>query len=195
MPDEVETFLRREESQRDRDELDDLVKASRPGGAQKRFQFGKRLLDRIEVGTIGRQKPQLRARAFDGDLDRGLFVHGQVIEHHDITRSERWHEYLLDVGEKGGRIDRPIKHRGCTESVDPQAGDHGMGLPMTEGRVVAETKPAWAATVAPQQIGRDAGFIEKHIPPRVAQWQPVLPAPPRRRDIRTSLFVGVYGFF
>jgi len=61
MPDEVETFLRREESQRDRDELDDLVKAPRPGGAQKRFQFGKRLLE-IEVGTVWRQKPQLRAR-------------------------------------------------------------------------------------------------------------------------------------
>jgi hypothetical protein len=31
--------------------------------------------------------------------------------------------------------------------------------------------------------------------PGVAERQPVLPPAPRGRDIRTPLFVGVYGFF
>jgi hypothetical protein len=54
---------------------------------------------------------------------------------------------------------------------------------------------ARAAAIAPQQVGRHAAFIEKHILAHVAQWLPSLPLPPGRGDIRTSLLVGVYGFF
>lgn len=57
MPHEVEAFPRREELQRDREQLNDLVEAARARGAEIRFQFRKRELDRIEVLTVRRQKP------------------------------------------------------------------------------------------------------------------------------------------
>jgi hypothetical protein len=51
MPHEIEAFPRREESQRDREQLDDLVEAARSRRAQERFQLCKGEFDRIEVRT------------------------------------------------------------------------------------------------------------------------------------------------
>ena len=39
-----------------------------------------------------------RAHAFDGHIDRGLFVHRQVVEDHGVAGAQRWHEHLLEVG-------------------------------------------------------------------------------------------------
>ncbi len=35
-------------------------------GAQESFEFGEGVLDRVEVGTVGRQKPKRCAAPFDG---------------------------------------------------------------------------------------------------------------------------------
>jgi hypothetical protein len=70
-----------------------------------------------------------------------------------------------------------------------------MRLPMTTRRVVMQSRARWAAPIAAQQIGRDATLIEKNVLADIAQRLPRLPLATRRRDIRTALFVGVYGFF
>ena len=49
---DVEEF----KAMRDRDELDDLVEAARSRNPQERLQLRKRLFDRIEIRTLGRQK-------------------------------------------------------------------------------------------------------------------------------------------
>ena len=58
----VRAFVGREEVERDGDQAADLLEGARPGGAQERFQFGERELDRIEVRTVGRQESHERAR-------------------------------------------------------------------------------------------------------------------------------------
>ena len=195
MTHEVRAFLRCEEADRGADEIDHLVEVPRSGGAEERFQFGEGELDRIEVRTVRRQKPQLRADLFDRRLHRWLFVYDQVIEHDDVARPERRHQDLLDVGQKGGIVDRPIEHSGRVEAIPPERGDDGVGLPVTARRVVAQAEAPRTPPVAPQEIGGDAGLVEEDVLARVVDRLPVLPAAARRGDVRASLFVGVYRFF
>lgn len=195
MPHEIPAFLRREELQRDRDELDDLVEAAWSRRAQEGFQLRKRELDGIEVGAVRRQESDEGPRLFNRGLHGRLFMDGQVVEHHDVAGSQRGHEHLFDVGEEGGIVDRAVEDRRRLQAVPPQRGDHGVRLPVSAGRVIAESQAAWAAAVAPQQIGRDAGFVEKDEVPGIAQRLRLLPVAASRGDVRTALFVGVYGFF
>ncbi len=193
--DEIGAFLRREQPNRDGDELDDLIEAARARGAQEGFQLRKREFDRIEVGTVRREKPKVGPDAFDGRLHRGLFVHDEVVEHHHIARPQRRDKHLLDVGEKGRIVDRAIEDRGRVQAVQPQGGDNRVRLPVPTRRVIAESQTARASPVAPQEMGRDTRFIEKDVAARIAERQPVLPAAARGGDIRAPLFVGVNRFF
>ena len=59
------------------------------------------------------------ARAFDRRPHRRLFMHGQVVEHHDIARPQGRHQDLLDVGQERRIIDRPVEHGGRREPVEP----------------------------------------------------------------------------
>jgi hypothetical protein len=45
--------------------------------------------------------------------------------------------------------------------------------------------------VAPQQVGRDAAFMEKDTPPEISQWLPPLPLPTGGGDIKPALPIGV----
>ena len=71
MTDVVGAFLWREQGERDGDQVADLVERARPRGAQERFQFRERLLDRIEIGTVGGQKAEPRAGGFEGRAHLG----------------------------------------------------------------------------------------------------------------------------
>ena len=195
MPHKVAALARREELQRDRDELDDLVEAAGSGGPQKRFQLRKRELDRIEIRTVGRQKAEAGADAFDRRLHLRLLVYGEVIEDDHVTRLEGRDEHLLDIGEKCGIVDRPIEDGRRLEAVDAQRRDHGVRLPVAIRRVVAEPEPARAPAIPAQQIGGDAGLVNEDVAARVVQRQRVLPMPPRRGNISAPLFVGEYRFF
>ncbi len=195
MPHEIPAFLRREELQRERDELDDLVEATWSRRAQEGFQLRKRELDGIEVGAVRRQESDEGPRLFNGGLHGRLFMDRQVVEHHDVTWLQRGDEHLFDIGEECGVVDRAVEDRWRLQAVPPQRGDHGVRLPVSAGRVIAEPQATWAAAIAPQQIGRDARFVEKDEVPSIAQRLRILPVAPGRGDIRATLFVGVYGFF
>jgi len=150
VPYEIQAFRRREELQRDRDELDDLVEAARSRRPQECFQLRKREFDRVEVRTVRWQEPEPRADGFNRGLDFGLLVHREVVEHHDVARAKRRDEHLLDIGEKRGVVERSVKHGGRREAVDAERGDDRVRLPVPAGRVIAEAQAAPAAAIAPQ---------------------------------------------
>ena len=195
MPDEISAFSGREEAERGGDQVADVVKGPGTCGPDECFQFREGQFDRIEVRAVGRQKAELGAHGFDRRAHRGLFVDGEVVEHHHIARAQRRHQDLIDVGEKCHRVDRSVEHGRGAEAVEAQRRHHGVRLPMTAGRVVAEASTAQAAAVPAQQIRRDAAFIQKHILLRGAERLPGLPLPPGSGDIRPTLLVGVYRFF
>lgn len=195
MSDIVPTLGRRKEGERGSRECGDVVEGTRSRAPEEGFQFREGHLDRIEVGTVGRQKSDLRAGGHDGRTHVCLLVDGEIVEHDDIARSERRYKHLLDVGEKAGVVDRPVEHGRRREAVGAQRGDDRVRLPMTAGCVIAQPHAAETAPVSAQQIGRDAAFIEKDVLPGVAQRQPVAPTAPLSGDVGAPLFVGVYRFF
>ena len=195
MADVIAAFDRGVEAERGGHEFADLVEGARTRGAHEGFQFGKREFDRIEVGTVRREKAQRRPSACDRGPDLGLFVHGQIIEDDDIPGAERRYEDLLDVGQETHVIDRPVEDGRRTEPLESQPGHHRVRFPMAAGRVIPHADAAQAAAVAPEQIGRHATFIEEHVLPHIAQRLPDLPLSPGRRDIKPALLVGVYRFF
>lgn len=194
VPDEVATFGRGEQVERRGDQRAHLIEGARACGAEERLQFGEGEFDRIEVGAVRREKPEMGADGFEGGADLRLFVDREVIEHHDVAGSQRGHQHLFDIGEERRIVDRSVEDRRRAQPLEPQRGDDGVCLPMAAGRVVVQPDAARAAAVAAQQVGRHAAFIEKHILAYVAQWLPGLPLPPGGGDIRPALFVGVYGF-
>ena len=195
MSDVVLTFSRREQRQRAPDQRGDLVEAARPDGPEKRLQFREGLFDRIEIRTVRRQKPEMRAGTLDGRADVGVFVHGEVVEDDDIPGPQRGHEHLLDVGAKARGVDRPIEHGGRRQRLGAQGGDDGLRVPMTARGVVVEAGPTRTPAVAAQQVGGYAALVQKDVATGVVQGQPLPPVATLRRDVRPSLFVGVYGFF
>ena len=161
------------------------------GPLGERLQFGKREFDRIEVGTVGWEKPELGPYGFDRGTDLWLFVDREVIEDDDVPGTQRGDQDLLHVGEEGLIVDRAVEYRRGTETVEPA---RGVGLPVATGRVIAEARAPRTPSVAAEQIRRHAAFIEEDVLARVAQRLPQLLLPARRGDIRPSLLVGVYLF-
>jgi hypothetical protein len=88
----------------------------------------------------------------------GLFVDGEVVEHHDVARAQRGRQDLVDVSEKRRRVDRSVEHGWRAEAVEAQCRYYRVRLPVTAGRVVPEAGAAQAAAVPAQQIRRDAAF-------------------------------------
>ena len=195
MADVVGALLLREETERDGDEVTDLVECTGSGGAQKRFEFGEGLLNGIEVGAVGRQEPQEGPGLLDGRPHVGLLVGREVVEDDDIAGSERRHQDLLDVGAEGVVVDGPIKDGGGGQRGGPERRHHGMRLPVTAGRMVGNPHAAETARVATDQIRGDAGFIDEHILARIVERLGLDPPAAGRGDVRPALFVGVYGFF
>ena len=66
---------------------------------------------------------------------------------------------------------------------------------MTVRGVIPEPHAARTPPVAPQEIGGDAGFVNKDVAGGVVQRLRVLPASPVGGDVRASLLVSVYRFF
>ena len=195
MADVISALTGREQRERLGHERGDTIEGPRSVSAEERLQFGERLFDRVEVGTVGRQEPDRRADGFNRRADLWLFMHHQVIEDDDVAGAECRRQDLFDVGEEAHIVDRAIKDCRGAESLDRQRGDHRRRLPMTTGGVVVQPSASRAAPVAPQQIRGDAALVQKDVLVGVVQRERGMPLPTLRGDVRSSLFVGVNGFF
>ena len=195
MPNEVPAFGRGEEPQRGRDQRAHVLEAARARGAEKGFQFGEGLFDRIEVRTVRREEAERGARGLDRRPNRGLLVHGEVVEHDDVAGPQGRDQDLVDIRAERVRIDRAVEHARGGEPLQAQRRDHRVRLPFAAGRVIVEPRAAGTAAIPAQQIGGDAALIEKDVLPDIAQRLPVAPVAPGRSDVRPALFVGVDRFF
>jgi len=195
MPDVIPTFGRCEERECGRDQRRDVIEGAWPRRTEKRFQLGKCLFNRIEVGTIRRQKTKRGARRPDRGVHLGLPVYREVIQDDDIAASQGRHEDLLDVGEKTRVVDGPIEDGGCGEPLGPQRRDHGVGFPVAIGGVIVQAMAAQTPAVPTQEIGRHPTLVDEDPLAHVAERQPRAPLSALSGDVGAPLFVGVYRFF
>ena len=68
------------------------------GLAQQRLELGEELLDRVQIRAVRRQVEDRNAGRGDRLADAVDLVRCQIVEHHDVTGSERRRQELLDVG-------------------------------------------------------------------------------------------------
>jgi hypothetical protein len=61
--------------------------------------------------------------------------------------------------------------------------------------VISDARAAQAAGVPAQEIRGHARFVDEDVLSRIVERQRLTPPAPGGRDIRATLFVGVYGFF
>ena len=195
MPDVMPALRRREEVERGGDQRHHLIERAWACGPEEGFEFGERLFDGIEIGTVGWQETEMRADGFDRGAHLRLFVHGEVVEDDHIAGSECRDQDLLDRSAEAHRVDRAIEDGWGADPIDPSGRDHGLRFPMTARRVIVQACAARAPTGAAQQIGRHPALIQKHVAPRIVQRQPVPPLPPLERHVSAPLFRRRVRFF
>ena len=165
------------------------------GLAQDRLPRRKRQLNRIEVRTVCRQKPAWRAAGFDRSSHRGVLVTRQVVHDDDVTGRERWHQDLLDVGQKTGAVDRPIKHGRRGEACHAQRSEKRRGVPAAIRRVVGDPGAGQPAARAANQIGPHTTLIEKHEARGIERRRRGAPGRAGEADVSAIVFRRVYRFF
>lgn len=111
----------------------------------------------------------------------------QVVRHDDVADVERRDQDLIEVGEKTVAVHGPIEQSRRGKAGDPQRPDERTGLPVMMRRVIVDARAAAAPAVAPQQIGGDATFVEKHEPGGVNRGREVAPVRPGRGDVGAIL--------
>ena len=67
------------------------------------------VLDRVEVGTVGRKVEQPRSRRLDRHAHPRSLVAGQVVHDDDVAGRQFRHEPLVDIGLDRVAVDRPVE--------------------------------------------------------------------------------------
>ena len=129
--------------------------------AQERFELGEPLLDRVEVGAVGRQVQQTGAGVLDRRSDALDPVARQIIQDDDVALLELGNEELFDPSAELLAVDRAVERARRDETVLPQRADEGGRLPMAPWNRRDEPLAARASAVEPGHFGRCAGFIDK----------------------------------
>ena len=96
------------------------------------FELGEDLLDRVEVGRVGRQEEQLGAGGADRSADRLAFVAAEIVHDDDVAGGQGGQQALLDIGEKADAVDRPVDDAGRLDAVTAQRCQESQGAPAAD---------------------------------------------------------------
>ena len=177
------------------DRLPDGLHGPTAGGPQDRLQLRETQFDRIEIGTVLRQKPEVRAHGFERVPNGGALVAREIVEDHDIAGAQGGHKDLLDPRREAGGIDRPVKHAGRHQALHAEAGEKRRGVPAAIGRGIRDARTAAASPIPPDQVRADAALIQKHQAGRIQRRGLGPPGGPRRGDVRAILLGRAHRFF
>ncbi len=70
------------------------------------FELGEHLLDGIDVGAVGRQKPESCAGRADCGFGAGSLVAGRIAENQDVPSLQGRRQHFLDIGAERAAVDR-----------------------------------------------------------------------------------------
>jgi hypothetical protein len=131
------------------------------------FELGAGDLDRIKVGTVGRQEQVPRTAGLDGLLGGLALVGRQIVHDDDIAFLESRRELGFDIGLEDAPVHWGIDDERGGEPVAAQAGDEGLGHSMGERRLCAEPLALQAAAAQASHLGCGSGLVEKDEPVRL----------------------------
>jgi hypothetical protein len=177
------------------DAVDERIDGSGRFLAQQRLELGERHLDRVHVGTVGRQVEDLGATLGDCLANTCNLVRGQIVEDHDVAAPERGSEDVLDVGSECIAIHRSVEHPRRGHAGQAQPGDKGHGLPVPERRAVPATFSDWRPAIEARHLRVDPGLVEEDEALRIDERLRCSPQFAPRGDVRPVLLGRAQCFF
>src|SRR4029077_13778797 len=136
-------FLRGEAAEEISDGVPEGLTAAGCSLADQRLEFGEGLLDRIEIGAVGRQVDQTGAARFNGFAHAGDLVRAEIVLDDDVTGCERGGQDLFAIGAKGIAIHGAIENEWRAEPGRSQPGDQGRCPPMPVRNRGNKRWPRW----------------------------------------------------
>ena len=195
MGEEVLTFLWRYGLEEPGDGLLNLLEAPRVCLAQECLELGKRLLDGVQVGTVGRQIEQLGAGRPDrSPYGKGLMA-AEIVHHHDVAWPQDWDQELHHPGEETLGIDGAIQDARRGDAITSQPGHEGECLALAVGHFGDQALTSGAAAMQAGHIRLRPGLINEDQTGRTDLALPLLPLLPPPRDISAVLLAGAQAFF
>ena len=165
------------------------------GLAQEGFEFGKDLLDRVEVWAVGRQEEELCIDGADGSTHGHALVTAEIVHNDDVAGRERRHEDLLDIGQEALAVDRPVDNAGCVDPVRAQGCQEGQRPPASMWRLSDEPFAASAMPMGARHVGLDPGLVDEDQASWIEFALMRLPAYAPPGDVRPVLLGCVQAFF
>ena len=129
--------------------------------AQVSLELGEGHFDRIEIGAVGRQEEEPCAAFPEDGLGFGAFVAGEVVEDDHVTLAQGRSELGLDVGIEGLAVHRVVDHPWRGQAIAAQAGNEGLGGPVSERRIGLQSGAATRPAAQAGHLRRRAGLIEE----------------------------------
>ena len=163
--------------------------------AQERLQLGEGVLDRVEVGRVGREVEQARAGCLDQLSHPRPLVAGQVVHDHDVAGPQLGDEDPLDVGLEGVAVDRAVEDEGRHDPVLPQPGHEGGRLPVAVRDAGAQALASRRPPVASGHVGGGPGLVDEHQALGVEVELVLEPGLAPLQDVRAVLLGGVRRLF
>src|SRR5215813_6544331 len=143
------------------DPIIECGKRSFLGLAQMRLDFGKALLDRIEIGTVGRQIAQCSVHRFDDLAHPISLVSRQVIDDDDVAWPQRRRQAFLQIFDEDRTVHRAIDDERSGEAIKPKPGHKGHGLPVAPRNAADNPATALGPSEKPRHLGRCPGLINE----------------------------------
>lgn len=159
------------------------------------FDFSEGLFDRVEIGRIGRQEPELGADSSYGPADDGRLVAAKVVHNDDVAGFKDGHELLLYIGTEALAVDRSVEDTRCRQPVAAQRAEEGQCAPMAVRSEAAQALAFRLPAAQRRHVGLDPRLIDEDQPSWVEAGLQGSPAPPPPRDVSTHLLKGEQRFF
>ena len=172
------------------DSFDKGVKRSCGSLAKSCFELCESLFDWIEVGAISWQVAKGRASLFNGVLNSGDFVTGEIVHEHDITVAQGRGEKVLDIGQETRSVHRPVENTGRGDRIVTQGGNECRRHPMAVRYRCDEALTTRRASIEPRHIGLGPSFINEDKMLQVQIGLACTPFVAGLGDIRPILFGG-----
>lgn len=138
--------------------LESLTCAS-PNASQDGFQFGKCPFNRRKIGRVRGQKQQLAAFVFDGLPHLWPLMSREIIQDHDLSRTQAGSQDLLHISLEGRRIRRSIQQECFSHPLHRQRSDQCQVGPIITRNVADRTLASRSVGIERRHVDLRTRFI------------------------------------
>ena len=128
------------------------------------FDFGPHHLDRIEIGTVGRQEEQLCSAFFDQVPSLLITMSTEIIADDQIAWLQGRTKDLSDIFSEDQRVCRAFNYQASRLAVETDRAQHCRSVPLSAWGMVMKSGTSACSSPQSCQIGLRARFIQENQP-------------------------------